>query len=72
MKELICEVRVSRDGEYENTETFYIEIDNDTPEDKEMEAMMTEIRGDMEAEYGDDPDWEEGNISWVLDTWGEW
>jgi hypothetical protein len=71
MRDLTVTVRVSRNGEYENTESFEISIPSDTPEDDEMNQMMQELYHPMEDEYGDDEDWDEGNIDWELVEWEE-
>jgi hypothetical protein len=71
MKDLTVKVRVSRNGEYENTEEFHISIPIDTPEDDEMNQMMQELYHPMEDEYGDDEDWDNGNIDWELVEWNE-
>jgi len=69
MKELELTVRISFYGEYENTATYYIEIPEDTPEDKEMDVMMSELNPLIFDEYGDYEEWEDGNISWTLEAW---
>jgi hypothetical protein len=69
--EITVKVRVSRDGEYENTETFDISIPADTAEDDKMEVMMEELYSPMEDEYGDDEDWDNCNIDWTLIEWEE-
>ena len=69
MKNLELTVRVYFHGEYENTETRYIEIPKDTPEDKEMEVMMNELNPQMEDAYDDYEEWETGDISWTLHSW---
>lgn len=69
MRELELTVRISMDGEYLNTETFDIDIPEDTPEDLEMEVMMTELYPLVKAEYGDTDEWEDGVVSWTLEEW---
>lgn len=69
MRELELTVRISMDGEYLNTETFEIEIPEDTSEDDEMGVMMTELHPLVEAEYGDTDEWENGEVSWTLEEW---
>jgi hypothetical protein len=72
MKELELTVRISRDGEYENTENYDISIPADTSDEDEMEVMMDELRPLIEEEYEGDDDWEDGNISWELVDWNEY
>lgn len=71
MKELELTVRIYIRGEYENTCTFYVEIPEDTPEEGEMTAMMQALQPEVEGEYGYYDEWEDGEISWTLDTWEE-
>lgn len=69
MKELRLTVRIFFCGEYENTATYYIEIPQDTPEEKEMNLIMGELYEVMFDNYGDYDEWEDGEISWTLDSW---
>jgi len=69
MIELEVTVRIYFHQQYENTLTFYIEIPEDTPENKEMEVMMAALRPEVEGEYGYYEEWENGEISWTLCTW---
>lgn len=69
MRELDLTVRIYIHGEYENTCTFFVEIPSDTSEDKEMEVMMEALRPEVEGEYGYYDEWEDGGISWTLETW---
>lgn len=71
MKELELEVRLSMHGEFENGLTVYIEIPENTPEDKEMEVMMAALSIEMADMYDDYEEWEDGNISWTLENWEE-
>jgi hypothetical protein len=72
MKELELTVRISRDGEYENTENYDISIPADTSDEDEMEVMMDELRPLIEEEYEGDDDWDDGNIDWELVDWNEY
>lgn len=69
MKELQLEVRIFFHGEFENSATHYVEIPMDTVEDDEMKVIMTELNQIMFDEYGDYEEWEDGNITWTLNTW---
>jgi hypothetical protein len=71
MKELQLEVRLSMCGVYENTLTIYIEIPEDTTDEDEMAVMMKELNVEMADMYDDYEEWEDGNISWTLETWEE-
>lgn len=69
MKELQLTVRILFNGEYDNTATYYIEIPKDTPDDNLMTVMMNELYELMFDDYGDYDEWEDGEISWTLQTW---
>lgn len=36
-----------------------------------MTAMMQALQPEVEGEYGYYDEWEDGEISWTLDTWEE-
>lgn len=69
MKELQLSVRYYLFGEYENSCTMYIEIPEDTPDEKEMEVMMKELQPEMEGEFGYYEEWKSGDFSWTLEEW---
>ena len=69
MKELELKVRLFFCRTFENSLTIYIEIPEDTPEDKEMEVMMVELNKEMADKYDDYEEWDAGDISWTLNTW---
>jgi|TARA_R110000851_G_scaffold196444_3_gene347431 hypothetical protein len=71
MKELQLEVRLSMCGVYENTLGVYIEIPEDTTDEDEMAVMMKELNVEMADMYDDYEEWEDGNISWTLESWKE-
>lgn len=70
-KELELEVRVSVNGEYDDTIYPTIEVPADTPEDKLMDVMMSQLTPAVEDEYGDLDAWDDGEVSWTLDSWGD-
>ena len=63
MNNLSLTVRLFMCGEYENTLTACIE--------NTMNVMMEALHPEMENMYGDYSEWEDGEISWVLDDWRE-
>jgi hypothetical protein len=69
MNNLSLTVRLFMCGEYENTLTACIEIPDDTEEENMMNVMMEALHPEMENMYGDYSEWEDGEISWVLDDW---
>jgi hypothetical protein len=69
MRNITATVRFSRHGEYENSETYCVDIPANTKEDDEVEAIMNEIRPILQDEYEDDEDWENGDMSWTLYSW---
>lgn len=69
VKVFTVEARFSRDGEYENTETFY---GVETPESEdEAAAILGAIRPEIENMFVGDADFEDGKISWEIDFWDE-
>jgi hypothetical protein len=64
-----CKVRINRHGEYENTEFYYAQIPEETPEDDVVEKLMDELRDFLYDDYEDDDDWENGDIDWTLSEW---
>lgn len=71
MIEYNCYVRVSRYGEYENTETYYVYLDEKPNEDNEVEVLMNEIRPEINENYDGDDDWFYGHMTWELSEWEE-
>lgn len=66
-KNIKAEVRLSRNGEYEGTETYDVEIPEDAPD--EVEAIMDAIRPLIQEEFEGDEDFDDGLISWTLFDW---
>jgi hypothetical protein len=65
-----CTVRFSRNGEYEDTENFDAEIPKTkTSDDDIVEALMDEIREQLDDCYEGDEDWDNGDMSWELYEW---
>jgi hypothetical protein len=64
-----CKVRISYYGEYKNTEDYYIEIPEDTSDDKFMEVAMPQIGESVQYDYQSEDEWSEGDISWELSEW---
>jgi hypothetical protein len=65
-------VRFSRNGEFENADTFHgVEIPDDTKEDDEVEAILDAIRPEIQDMFEGDDDFEDGNISWELFEWNK-
>jgi hypothetical protein len=69
MRTINATVRFSRHGEYENSESYEVEIPADTKEDDEVEAIMDALRPILQDEYEGDEDWENGDMTWTLHEW---
>ena len=67
MKNIQAEVRISRNGEYENTETYEVQIPKNVSD--EVEAIMNAIRPLIKLEFEGDEDFENGSIDWELFDW---
>jgi hypothetical protein len=67
MKNIQAIVRFSRNGEYENTETYDVQIPKNASD--ETEAIMKELNPLIEQEFEGDEDFENGCIDWVLFDW---
>lgn len=70
MKTISAEIRFSRHGEYGWTETYRVEIPFNTKEDDEVEVIMDAVRPLLQDEFEEDEDWENGDMTWTLDSWG--
>jgi uncharacterized Zn finger protein len=67
MKNIQAEVRFSRNGKYENTETYEVQIPKDS--ENEVQDIMDAIRPLIQEEFQDDEDFEDGCIDWQLYSW---
>lgn len=67
--EITATVRISRNGEFENSEDYDVEIPDGTKEDDELDAIMDAVRPILQAEFEGDDDWENGDMSWEVYSW---
>lgn len=64
-------IRISRHGEFENTESLSVEISDNTTEVNKVEALMDAVRPELNEQFEDDDDWENGDMTWELCDWSQ-
>lgn len=69
MRNITATIRFNRHGEFDNSDTYIVEIPDNTKEDDEVDAIMDAVRPILQDEYEDDDDWENGDIEWILYSW---
>lgn len=64
------EVRVSEYGEYDNTLTVYVSLPkHKTHEDFLMSELAKAVREGVEDDYGTHDAWDEGEVSWTVESY---
>jgi hypothetical protein len=69
MKTINATIRFTRNGEYDGSDNYSVEIPINTKEDDEVEVIMDAVRPILQDEFEGDEDWENGDMTWTLDTW---
>ena len=71
MAKFTCEVRFTLNGQFEESDTYHVDIPDNTPSDDIMDKLMDEVREILNTEFEGNEDWEEGNYNWTISNFWE-